>query len=306
MAKKRMTLHTKNVIIKIIDSTLSTVTLLSALQLMSASESGNTFLPCFMVMMFSAASYAFSAFTAHKGQRLLSIRDISFALALSTGAAVMAALTTATDSIAAATAVYFLVLAANRIIAIVRRHRVRSVIVNIILCLLAMLLALTYAGGIVEMMPSASVLMFAFIAGARALGHIIAAWFAEMRLSIIFRIMRKTFAVEILLGLLFMMIVFSFVFMSYEDSMPTFFDALWYCFAVVTTTGFGDITAVTAVGRLLSVLLGIYGIVVVALITSIIVNFYNEVKDQKDDETEETEKAEVSDGSEAPGGEKNG
>jgi hypothetical protein len=44
----------------------------------------------------------------------------------------------------------------------------------------------------------------------------------------------------------------------------------------VTTIGFGDLTAVTDFGRILSVILGAYGIVVVALITSIIVNFYGE------------------------------
>ena len=44
----------------------------------------------------------------------------------------------------------------------------------------------------------------------------------------------------------------------------------------MTTIGFGDLTAVTDFGRILSVILGAYGIVVVALITSIIVNFYGE------------------------------
>ncbi len=52
----------------------------------------------------------------------------------------------------------------------------------------------------------------------------------------------------------------------------------------MTTIGFGDITATTGIGRLLSVILGIYGIIVVALITSVIVNFYNEVKADSDTE----------------------
>ena len=37
-------------------------------------------------------------------------------------------------------------------------------------------------------------------------------------------------------------------------------------------------TAVSTIGRILSVILGVYGIIVVALITSIIVNFYGEMK----------------------------
>ena len=58
----------------------------------------------------------------------------------------------------------------------------------------------------------------------------------------------------------------------------TYADALWYGFAIVTTIGFGDITATTRIGRIISVVLGAYGIIVVALITSIIVAYYGEMK----------------------------
>ena len=76
-------------------------------------------------------------------------------------------------------------------------------------------------------------------------------------------------------------VAFSFVLKYYENSIHTFWDGLRYCFAVVTTIGFGDITATTAVGRALSIILGIYGIIVVTLITSIIVNCYGEMKRTK-------------------------
>ena len=67
-------------------------------------------------------------------------------------------------------------------------------------------------------------------------------------------------------------------------------DALWYCFAIVTTIGFGDVASVSVIGRILSVILGFYGIIVVAVITSIIVNFYNETKyiGKKEDTEEDT------------------
>ena len=52
----------------------------------------------------------------------------------------------------------------------------------------------------------------------------------------------------------------------------------------MTTIGFGDFSAVTPLGRILSVILGIYGIIVVALITSIIVNFYGEMKSDDDED----------------------
>ena len=53
----------------------------------------------------------------------------------------------------------------------------------------------------------------------------------------------------------------------------------------MTTIGFGDLAATSALGRLLSVILGIYGIIVVALITSIIVNFYGELKKENHPES---------------------
>ena len=55
------------------------------------------------------------------------------------------------------------------------------------------------------------------------------------------------------------------------------------CFAIITTIGFGDITAVTGIGRIMSVILGIYGIIVVSLVTSVIVNFYTEVNKETPD-----------------------
>ena len=80
-----------------------------------------------------------------------------------------------------------------------------------------------------------------------------------------------------------MFIAFSFILPVVEDSIPTFWDAMWYCFAVVTTIGFGDFAATTVVGRILTVILGVYGLIVVAILTSIIVNFYNESSNSKQD-----------------------
>ena len=96
---------------------------------------------------------------------------------------------------------------------------------------------------------------------------------------------------EVLFGLLVTIVCFSLVFMTIEPQaadpsatniIRTFPDALWYCFAVVTTIGFGDLTAITPIGRILTVILGMYGLVVVAVITSIVVNFYNETSGKHD------------------------
>lgn len=105
---------------------------------------------------------------------------------------------------------------------------------------------------------------------------------ANLKFKVLFKVIVSTYSLEVLFGLLVMIVCFSLVFIAIEPNMPTFAEALWYCFAVVTTIGFGDITAVTPIGRILTVVLGIYGLVVVAVITSIVVNFYNETNGKRD------------------------
>ncbi|WP_302826767.1 potassium channel family protein [Anaerofustis stercorihominis] len=52
---------------------------------------------------------------------------------------------------------------------------------------------------------------------------------------------------------------------------------LWYFYSVISTVGFGDIVAVTLIGKILSVLLTMYSIIVIAIITGVVVNFYTEI-----------------------------
>jgi len=116
------------------------------------------------------------------------------------------------------------------------------------------------------------------VASPAALLSIMGLIFSHIRTDILREIVRKTYAIEIIGGLLVMMVAFSNVLTFTDDAFHSFWDALWYCFAVVTTIGFGDLTPASEIGRFLTIILGGYGIVVVALITSIIVNFYGEVK----------------------------
>ena len=96
--------------------------------------------------------------------------------------------------------------------------------------------------------------------------------------------MNKKYIIVTLICMLLLIVAVSIVLPGLEPGIVSFADGLWYCFAIVTTIGFGDITATTGLGRLLSVILGLYGIIVVSLITSIIVNFYSEVKADGDTE----------------------
>ena len=156
-------------------------------------------------------------------------------------------------------------LVAGRVFSIIRNHRFVNILCNIIGIVGIVLCAFSF----VEM----SALLFLL-----AVFALLSIVFSRISFSVLKKIVLKTHAVEIVFGLILLIITFAMLLTFFEPSMNKFSDALWYCFAIVTTIGFGDLTAVTDFGRILSVILGAYGIVVVALITSIIVNFYGEMK----------------------------
>ena len=154
---------------------------------------------------------------------------------------------------------------AGIIVSLVRDHRIRRVIPGILTIGLLVLCAATATFIYIPMAVWAFTSLMRYI-------------FSRLNLKTLARIIRKTYAAEIIFGLLLLIFSFSYLFTVLEENLSDYWDAVWYCFAIVTTIGFGDFTAVTLIGRVLSVILGIYGIVVVALITSVIVNFYGEMK----------------------------
>ena len=159
----------------------------------------------------------------------------------------------------------------SRVLTILRDRTRRSTLIN--LSLIAVIVILMWQ---MEMIS-----MILFIAW-QCVAHVGTIAFARIDMPTLKKIIRKTYAAEILFGIVLLIVAFSLVLPHLEEGITTFNDALWYCFAIVTTIGFGDFSAVTPLGRILSVILGLYGIIVVALITSIIVNFYGEMK--SDDE----------------------
>ena len=172
--------------------------------------------------------------------------------------------------------IFWIVMLIGRIFSMVHNRRWRKTLLNVILSVIAVVMAaITFVGCDMTISMIAIVVM--------SLGSIFGVAFGRFRVDVLKTIIRKTYASEILLGLLLLIFAFAYVFKFIEPGIPTFPDGLWYCFAIVTTIGFGDISAVTLVGRILSVILGIYGIIVVAMITSIIVNFYGETRKDADE-----------------------
>jgi len=189
----------------------------------------------------------------------------------------------------------------SRVFSIIQKPTVRSIVLNALIILFATALGigLLTTSGNTDWLKSVILVECLFIAIVSFVEAMSIA-LAQLKVKVLVKIITSTFSLEVLFGLLAIIVCFSIVLAHVEPSanpdstIKNFPDALWYCFAVVTTIGFGDMVATTPIGKILTVILGIYGIVVVAVITSIIVNFYNATvgkQDQKElDEIKEEEK----------------
>ncbi len=201
-------------------------------------------------------------------------------IALLTCAALAGMLGYTRESTTEITVVFCGVLAMGRVLSIARNRRWWNILLNVLLILSLGILAIAAFA-----MPSLTFIFSMVTAAIVSILSMMEVIFSRIRLDILKEIVQQTYIVEVIMGLLLLMIAFSFALKLTDEAFPTFWDGLWYCFAVVTTIGFGDITPTTLVGRAMTVVLGVYGIVVVALLTSIVVNFYGEMKRVKADES---------------------
>ena len=97
------------------------------------------------------------------------------------------------------------------------------------------------------------------------------------RLHVLKSILVRTHADKILLTYLVFVVIAALIIQIVEPGINRFVDALWYCYAVISTAGFGDIVVTTFSAKVVSVLLTAYSIVVIALVTGVIVNYYNQL-----------------------------
>ena len=89
-------------------------------------------------------------------------------------------------------------------------------------------------------------------------------------------VLKATRADKIILGFVLFVLVAALVIWLVEPNIPHYLDALWYCYTVFSTVGFGDFVAVTWIGRIISILITIYSLFVIAIATGVVVSYYSE------------------------------
>ena len=227
----------------------------------------------------------------HKDTKITFIKNIVFSALFLTLAVLVLVLYESGDTFfQVITATYLLSVIANRICMIFEKRNKFLTVYNIVISVIALILALlVMEASNSQGIGASALLLLLTVIMVISFVEVLGFAFAKIQLKGLLDIIRKTYVFEIIYGLIMLMVSFSFCFRVFEDEILTFMDGIWYSFAIVTTIGFGDFAAKTVIGRILSIILGLYGIVVVASITSVIVNYYNAIKDKKDNE-EESEK----------------
>ena len=105
------------------------------------------------------------------------------------------------------------------------------------------------------------------------------------KIKVLWLILNRTKADRILSGFFLFLFAAAGIIQLAEPDIARYGDALWYCYAVISTAGFGDVVAVTFLGKICSVLLTVYSIFVVAIVTGVVVNFYSQLVEMHDRET---------------------
>ncbi|MCI8484911.1 MAG: two pore domain potassium channel family protein [Lachnospiraceae bacterium] len=91
-----------------------------------------------------------------------------------------------------------------------------------------------------------------------------------------YKILKRTGTLKIFMSFLLFLCGAGVVLALVEPQIQSFGDGLWYCFVAAATIGFGDIYAVTKIGRLVTVLVSLYGILMAAMVPGVVVSYYME------------------------------
>ena len=282
-AKKKKTVRSFSIatIVEMLFTLLMIPLGLSSVQALEATENMEEMLAALMMaecLLLSVTTFLRAAARRYRNQiPQRRIIDFLFAgLFLLSAAAIFVWPTMRVMSIAGV--VFMLSLIPSRVFSILQNRKWFNIVLNAAFILVVLGSLWEIWSGVEDQVMFVVVVML--LAAFRSLLHTMSVTFARLRLDLLREIVQQTYAAEIIFGLLLLIASFSFV-LRYTDRAAfggEYTNALWYCFAVVTTIGFGDMTAASPIGRVLTVILGVYGIIVVALITSIIVNFYGEMK----------------------------
>lgn len=105
------------------------------------------------------------------------------------------------------------------------------------------------------------------------------------RLRVLRNILVRTKTDKILIAYVVFVLLSALLIVLVDPAITSYSDALWYCYAVISTAGFGDVVATTFVSKILSLLVTMYSTIVIAIVTGVVVNFYTQIIEMQQKET---------------------
>lgn len=105
------------------------------------------------------------------------------------------------------------------------------------------------------------------------------------KLKVLWRVLTTVGMDKIITGFISIFFIIAGLIQWVEPNINGLGNGLWYAFSTITTIGFGDLTAVTLLGRVLTAILAIYGILVIAMIPGVLVNYFTEINKLKTNES---------------------
>lgn len=105
------------------------------------------------------------------------------------------------------------------------------------------------------------------------------------KLRILKNVLVRTKAHKILIAYAIFVLCSALAIYIVDPQITSYTDSLWYCYAVISTAGFGDVVASTTLAKIISVLVTAYSTIVIAIVTGVVVNYYTEVTELQKKET---------------------
>lgn len=105
------------------------------------------------------------------------------------------------------------------------------------------------------------------------------------RSRILRSILHETKADKLICSYLIFIALSAAIIWIFEPTIKTYQAALWYCYAVISTAGFGDVVVTTLIPRLISVAITVYSALLIAIVTGVVVNYYTQMTEIKNKKT---------------------
>lgn len=107
----------------------------------------------------------------------------------------------------------------------------------------------------------------------------------KIRLRLLIKAFRIVGAHKLMIGYVVVFFLAAIPIWLMEPSIKSYGDSLWFCFASVSTIGYGDILVSNVLPRVITVILSIYSVAIVAIFTAVIVGFFNDMSKMRLDKS---------------------